>query len=304
MLAARLQPKLTVSIQAFSPSNSSTAAAVTFITFVQDLKRKTKTWGPMIELCANGEKTLERFRYQFPEDWLYSDQLRGEWSAYNEILKRKNDSIQEQLGTPFPHLVARVSRRSGFTAGLQLKIVAEDKIVENKINDILAEWEQTRPVQGSMRADTAMNTINVFEGKLNRVKEEYDLVCRAKEALDLELTRHTRLEPVFEELKDLKAVWTALSGVWSQIGELREMSWATVQPRKLRQQIDGLLSSTKDMPTRMRQYAAFEYVQDVLRGLLKSNAIISDLKSEALKDRHWKQLFKVLRLPSQISLLV
>ncbi len=53
----------------------------------------------MIELCASGEKTLERFRYQFPDDWLYSDQLRGEWSAYNEILKRKNDSIQEQLGT-------------------------------------------------------------------------------------------------------------------------------------------------------------------------------------------------------------
>ncbi|KAG2345278.1 hypothetical protein BDR05DRAFT_908646, partial [Suillus weaverae] len=271
-------------MEAFSPSNSSTAAAVTFITFVQDLKRKTKTWGPMIELCANGEKTLERFRYQFPDDWLYSDQLRGEWSAYNEILKRKNDSIQEQL------------------AGLQLKIVAEDKIVENKINDILSEWEQTRPVQGSLRADTAMNTINVFEGKLTRVQEEYDLVCRAKEALDLELTRHTRLEPVFEELRDLKAVWTALSGVWSQIGGLREMSWSVVQPRKLRQQLDGLLTSTRDMPTRMRQYAAFEYVQDVLRGLLKSNSLISDLKSEALKDRHWKQLFKVLRLPSQISL--
>lgn len=153
-----------------------------------------------------------------------------------------------------------------------------------------------------MRADTAMNAINVFEGKLNRVKDEYDLVCRAKEALDLELTRHTRLEPVFEELRDLKAVWTALSGIWSQINELREISWATVQPRKLRQQIDGLLGSTKDMPTRMRQYAAFEYVQDVLKGLLKSNTILSELKSEALKDRHWKQLFKTLRLPLRISL--
>ncbi|TDL28876.1 dynein heavy chain protein 1 [Rickenella mellea] len=271
-------------MEVLAPSTSSTAAAVTFITFVQDLKRKTKTWGPMIELCANGEKTLERFRYQFPEDWLYSDQLRGEWSAYNEILKRKNDSIQEQL------------------AGLQLKIVAEDKIVENKINDILAEWERTRPVQGNLRADTAMNTINVFEGKLNRVQEEYDLVCRAKEALDLELIRHTRLEPVFEELRDLKAVWTALSGIWSQVGELREIVWASVQPRKLREHLNGLLASSKDMPTRMRQYAAFEYVQEMLRGLLKSNAIVSELKSEALKDRHWKQLFKVLRLPTQISL--
>ncbi|KAF8807657.1 dynein heavy chain protein 1 [Phlegmacium glaucopus] len=272
-------------MEVFAPSNSSTAAAVTFITFVQDLKKKTKAWGPMIELCANGEKTLERFRYQFPEDWLYSDQLRGEWSAYNEILKRKNDSIQEQL------------------AGLQLKIVAEDKIVENRINDILQEWEQTRPVQGNIRADTAMSTINIFEGKLKRVQEEYDLVCRAKEALDLELTRHTRLDPVFEELRDLKAVWTALSGIWSQISELRELSWATVQPRKLRQHIDGLLTSTKEMPTRMRQYAAFEYVQDVLRGLLKANSLVSELKSEALKDRHWKQLFKNLRLPAQINLV-
>ncbi|KAJ7601593.1 dynein heavy chain, N-terminal region 2-domain-containing protein [Mycena polygramma] len=252
-------------MEAFAPGNSSTAAAVTFITFVQDLKKKTKAWGPMIELCENGEKTLHRFRYQFPDDWLYSDQLRGEWSAYNEILKRKNDSIQEQL------------------AGLQLKIVAEDKI-------------------GNMAADTAMNIINVFEGKLTRVQEEYDLVCRAKEALDLELTRHTRLEPVFEELRDLKGVWTALSGIWSQISELKEMSWATVQPRKLRQQIDGLLTSTSKMPTRMRQYAAFEYVQDVLKGLLKSNAIISELQSEGMKDRHWKQLFKALRLPSAIPL--
>jgi len=55
----------------------------------------------MIELCTNGEKTLERFRYQFPEDWLYSEQLIGEWGAYNDILKRKNDSIQEQLGMGF-----------------------------------------------------------------------------------------------------------------------------------------------------------------------------------------------------------
>ncbi|KAK1226991.1 dynein heavy chain [Marasmius sp. AFHP31] len=271
-------------MELFAPSNSSTAAAVTFITFVQDLKKKTKAWGPMIELCASGEKTLERFRYQFPDDWLYSDQLRGEWSAYNEILKRKNDSIQEQL------------------AGLQLKVIAEDKIVEGRISDILQEWESTRPVQGNIRADTAMNTINVFEGKLTRVQDEYDLLCRAKEALDLELTRHTRLEPVFEELRDLKAVWTALSGIWGQVSELREMAWATVQPRKLRQQIDGLLSSTKEMPTRMRQYAAFEYVQDILRSLLKSNSLVSDLKSEALKDRHWKQLFKVLKLPSQPSL--
>lgn len=59
-----------------------------------------KDWAPLIELCGSGEKTLERMRFQFPDDWLYYDQLNGEWSAFQEILRRKNDSIQEQLGTP------------------------------------------------------------------------------------------------------------------------------------------------------------------------------------------------------------
>jgi dynein heavy chain 1, cytosolic len=272
-----------------SVEGSSTAQAVTFITFVQDLKRKVKKWAPEIELFASGQKTLERQRYQFAQDWLYVDQIEGEWGAFNEILGRKNAAIQEQV------------------AGLQMKIIAEDKIVQNRIAEIVTEWDNNKPVQGSLSASTAMNLINVFEERVGRLKDEADMVVRAKEALNLELVKDDRLQPVIEEIADLKGVWTALSGVWAQISELRESSWNSCQPRKLRQSIDALLSSTRDMPSKMRQYAAFEYVQDTLKGLLKSNIIISDLKSEALRERHWRQLYKNLRIstpyiPSQMTL--
>lgn len=85
-------------LEQHSIEGSSTAQAVTFITFVQDLKKKTKKWTPQIEIFGSGQKTLERQRYMFPQDWLYVDQVEGEWSAFNEILSRKNASIQEQLG--------------------------------------------------------------------------------------------------------------------------------------------------------------------------------------------------------------
>ncbi|KAH8923510.1 hypothetical protein BT69DRAFT_1319504 [Atractiella rhizophila] len=264
-----------------SVEGSSTAQAVSFITFVQDLKRKVKKWAPEIEIFASGQKTLERQRYQFATDWLYVDQIEGEWGAFNEILMRKNAAIQEQL------------------AGLQMKIVAEDQIVAKRIGEIVGEWDQNKPIQGSLSAANAMNIINVFEDRVTRLKEEYDMVTRAKEALSLELVHDERLQPVLEEISDLKAVWTALSGVWAQIGELRETSWASIQPRKLRQQIDGLLASTKEMPARMRQYAAYEFVQDSLKAYLKSNILISELKSEALRERHWRQLYKNLKVASQ-----
>ncbi|KAG0320600.1 hypothetical protein BGZ99_004425, partial [Dissophora globulifera] len=271
-------------LELHSVDSNATGEAVTFITFVQDLKRKVAKWEQDVELFRQGQKTLERQRYQFPNDWLYCDQIDGEWSAFSEILSRKNNAIQDQI------------------AGLQMKIVAEDKLVEQKITEILQDWEQNKPVQGNIKPDIASNTLNIFEGRVTRVKEEFDMVCRAKEALDLDLTTDDRLEPVLEELRDLKSVWTSLAKTWQSIFEIKETLWSAVVPRKIRTQLDTLMNSTKDMPNRMRQYAAFEFVQEKLRLYLKVNPLLTDLKSEALRERHWRQLFKALRVEGRLTL--
>ncbi|BEJ00458.1 hypothetical protein CcaverHIS631_0503150 [Cutaneotrichosporon cavernicola] len=255
-----------------------TAQVVTFITFVQDLKRKVEVWGPEINLFVVGQKTLERQRYTFPSDWLFVDQVQAEWGAFSEILKRKDDSIKEQL------------------AGLQLKIAAENKIVDGRIQDFITEWEANKPLQGHIKADAAIMTLKTFETRLNQLTEDYTLIRRAKEALDLEHSRDDRLQPVTEELRDLTGSWTALSGTWGRINGLRDIQWSAVQPRKLRQELDSVLAETRAMPSRMRQYPAFEYVQETIRGLLKSNVVVTELRSEALRERHWSKLYKALRI--------
>lgn len=90
--------KARTDLETLAIEGSSTAQAVAFITFVQDLKRKVQTWGPNIDQFASGQKTLERQRYAFAQDWLYVDQIQSEWSAFSDILKRKDDSIKEQVG--------------------------------------------------------------------------------------------------------------------------------------------------------------------------------------------------------------
>lgn len=77
---------------------SSTAQAVSFITLVQDLKRRAIRWGPEIAEFENGQKTLEKQRYSFNADWLHTDLIQGEWGALSEILKRKDASITAQIG--------------------------------------------------------------------------------------------------------------------------------------------------------------------------------------------------------------
>lgn len=75
------------------------------------------------------QRILERQRFQFPANWLYSDNIEGEWGAFSDIMKRKDSSIQTQV------------------ASLQMKIVSEDKIVESKTHDMLSEWEKEKPIE-------------------------------------------------------------------------------------------------------------------------------------------------------------
>ncbi|KAJ2382228.1 dynein heavy chain, partial [Coemansia sp. RSA 2611] len=264
--------------------SSTTSEVVAFITFVQELKRRCPEWEKQVEdEFRGGQRVLEKQRFQFPADWMYLDQVEGEWSAFSEILRRKNNVIQEQLPT------------------LQLKITAEDRAVDARIAALVADWERSKPVQGSLRPDIAANTLSAFQQRIARAADEYALVCRAKEALDMESARDERLQPIQEELADLQAVWAALAGIWRAVDELREQPWASVVVRKVRQRLDEQLAESKQLPNRMRQYAAFEHMQKTLRALLKANAVVGELRSEALRERHWRQLFKQLRVGATLA---
>lgn len=281
--------KARADLEQHSIESSTTATTVTFITLVQDLKRNVRKWAPQIDIFSTGQKTLERQRYMFPSDWLYIDQIEGEWSAFNEILKRKDASIQDQL------------------PGLQAKMAAQDQILREKISTLTSDWEQHKPIQGRIQPEQALSSISSFDSRLQQLSDDRDLMTRAKESLELEHRPDDRLEPISEELSDLKGVWTALSGTWGQINELREIHWANVQTRKIRQRLDALINQMKELPSRMRQYAAFEYMQEQLRSLLKANMLVQDLKSEAMRERHWISLWKQLKVaglytPSSVTL--
>lgn len=99
-------------------------------------------------------------------------------------------------------------------------------------------------------------------------------------------TSEDRMQVVFEEMQDLRGVWSELSNIWTQIDEIREKPWLSIQPRKLRQQLDALLTQLKDLPARLRQYASYEYVRKMLQGYVKVNMLIVELKSDALKVGH------------------
>jgi dynein heavy chain 1 len=264
---------------------SSTAQAVSFITVVQQSKRKADAWGPDVELFRQGQTALSRQRWQFPTDWLDMDQIDHEWSAFNAVLERKSKIVNDQ------------------TDALRAQIIAEDKVVYQKIADITVQWAEEKPISGTIPPAEAAASLAYFDAKLSKLLEESTNIARAKDALDIPASPDNVLSALLEEVQDFKSVWSSLTTIWNSLNELRETLWTSVNPRKIRSAIDELLKITKNMPSRMRQYAAFEHIQKVLRQFLKVNPLLSELRSEAVRERHWIKIFKQLKPNKRYSQL-
>lgn len=179
---------------------------------------------------------------------------------------------------------------------MQTKIISEEKIVENKTGELVHDWEASKPVTGTLKPDQALKSLQIFEQKFNRIKEERDNMTKAKDALELRDSisnpNDLRITVSIEELQDLKGVWSELAKIWQQIDEQKDKQWLTVQPRKLRASLDGMLAQMRDMPSRLRNYDSYNHVKKLLQDYVKMNILLAELKSEALKERHWKQLMK------------
>ena len=262
---------------------SSTSQAVSFITVVQTCKRQTKVWEPEMETFRQGQQTLSRLRFQYPKDWLYVEQVDHEWAALVEVLERKSKLIADQIDA------------------LRAKIVAEDGVVSRRIGEVTERWNEQRPVSGSIPPVEAVTTLDSFDTELTQLREQSEMVSKAKEALELPASPDNMLATLLEEVQDFKSVWANLTVVWDQLNDLRDQPWNSIQPRKLRQSIDNLIKTTKEMPSRMRQYAAFEHVQSVLRQLLKVNPLLTELRSDAVRERHWVKIFKAIQPSKRYS---
>ena len=259
-----------------SLDTSSIENTVGFILRVQEFTKKLPIWDKNLISYRTGQELLRRQRYQFPNDWLEYVTIDGEWSAFKQILKRKEDSITDQL------------------PALQNKIVNEGKEFEKKLSEFYSDWSKGKPLAGATSFNAALESLQIFSGRLSRLQEEKTRIVNAKQALDLEPQADDKLDAIEEEINDLQGVWNELATVWNEVEQLKDIPWASVVPRKIRRQLEDTQEKMKSLPNRMRQYAAYIHVQDTIKSYLRVNIIINDLRSEALRDRHWQELRRKL----------
>jgi dynein heavy chain 1 len=269
---------LRTDLESHTVETASTMDTVTFIVKLQDIRKNLTKWEADVARFGGGQNLLQRQRYQFPNDWLDFTVIEGEWQAFNDILQQKTNEVNTEI------------------PNLQKKILAEGRVIEEKIEKLQAEWNKEKPVS-SAKFSSALEILSIYAGRVQRLEEEVSRISKARSALDLDDPHEDeKLKPIGQEVQDLKSVWSEMAGIWKEIDAMKETAWTAVIPRKIRKQLEDLIAKLKQMPNKIRQYQAFIHVQELLKVYLDNNGIVTDLRSEALKERHWQLLKKRLNV--------
>jgi dynein heavy chain 1 len=180
---------------------------------------------------------------------------------------------------------------------LQSRIVAEDKANLQRVADLVDDWERNKPLMGNITPQQALEALTKFEFGMKKAQLDQENLIKAKDALNLDVGEiNNDISGCLVEVSELTEVWEAISKPWEALANLKETLWSTVAVRKVRKTLDDLLIEMRSLPNRIRQYDAYTSVYDTIKQYLSGHGTLSDMKTEALKDRHWKTVLQKLNI--------
>ena len=255
---------------------------VAFITEISQVKRNLDKWQIDMDKYKNSHGILTKQKYKFPNDFLKIDKVEKEWNNFKQILKQKSDAMEEQI------------------PGIKARINAEESIIKERIDKLEKYWSEKKPDKADNPSE-ALDILNEAKKQREEIKDTYVKNCKAKELLGMEFGDPNKLDNISEEIKDLEDVWGELNKIYSKIDEQKETPFAAVNADKIKKDLDEALTKINELPEKYHSYDAFEITKNKLTYLKKINNLIGDLRTDAIKDRHWKVILKSLKIQKPLK---
>lgn len=267
-------------------SSAATSDIVLGVTSLQEATQQISSWHKKVQELVDSEKLLKRQRHAFRGDWVEASLVGGQLQLVEQLLAKRNRTMQEQLPL------------------LQSRIIAEDKVISQRVSDLVNDWEQNKPIMGNVTPDQAIETLTKFEFSMKKAQLDQQLAKKAKDALGLDAgPSSAEISSCLDEVFDLKEVWEAVSKPFSSLVDVKDTIWANAVMRNVRKTLDDLLIDLRSLPNRIRQYDACTSLYDKVKSLIAGHTTLNDMKTDALKDRHWKTILQRLNIHVSFSVL-
>lgn len=260
------------SLENISLLEGTTSDLVAGVTLIEQISQNHTSWAQEVCSLQDSERLLKKHRHNLAAEsqsaWMESSRVRGQYNNLEQILGKRKKIMLDSMPV------------------LQQRILVEDNKHKNRMIEVLREWEKLRPLRGNIIPSAALETLANLEVKLRQAVDDGVKLERAKSVLSLTTNLSGEVGAVndaLEDLSDIREVWKSVTDPFAKLQVIRDTLWINITPRKVRLSLEELLKDLRSLPNRVRQYDAYTHMFDTVKQLVHGNSVLSDLKTDALK---------------------
>ncbi|XP_037672459.1 dynein heavy chain 10, axonemal isoform X6 [Choloepus didactylus] len=140
--------------------------------------------------------------------------------------------------------------------------------------------------------DKGAELLGTFEKELAKHERNRQELANAEKLFDLPITMYPELLQVQKEMTGLKMIYELYEGLKLAKEEWSQTLWINLNIQFLQEGIEGFLKALRRLPRQVRGLSVAYYLEAKMKAFKDSIPLLLDLKHEALRDRHWKELME------------
>uniref|UniRef100_A0A8C4WLB8 Dynein axonemal heavy chain 10 n=1 Tax=Gopherus evgoodei TaxID=1825980 RepID=A0A8C4WLB8_9SAUR len=162
----------------------------------------------------------------------------------------------------------------------------------SQIADFFHRFSTEGPGAVGENLDKGLELLDIFEKELEKHEKNRQELANAEKLFDLPITMYPDLLKVQKDMKGLKQIYEIYKLQSAAKEEWSQTLWVNLNVQFLQEGIEGFLKSLRKLPKQVRNEPVAYHLEAKMKAFKDSIPLLLDLKNEALRDRHWKDLME------------
>jgi len=170
------------------------------------------------------------------------------------------------------------------------KIKEKIDLFQIDLQNFRTEFTNHSPFIYKTPVDDAYARIYEFHKKINEKEAEALKLKSLEKIFDLGESKIVQLKKCREENKFLKQVWDMICFVRHQLDFWRRTLWDAIDVDSLTSATKAIVAQIKNMDSQVRSWNCYTGLAEEIKNFGTVLSMISQLHSQTMKERHWRQL--------------
>ena len=163
---------------------------------------------------------------------------------------------------------------------------------ESRNHTFREEFRKTAPFKFEIGPEKAYDLLDISHAEVLSMESESLALKNSCELFELNVPVYKQLQDCRRDISLMKSVWDVVALVTYMFDQWKETLWTQIDTDALDASCRELAKELRRMDKEVKGWDVYSGLDQMVKDMITSLRAVGELRSNAIRDRHWKQLMK------------